>query len=391
MAMHRIFCDLQSNPERKFPMEIAEVTNKKLLRRFIGFPYQLYKNDPNYVPELVISQKKMLSDKNPFFEHSQVKLYLATDKKKVTGRIAAIHNRPHNRLYNENTAFFGLFEVEDSFEVFMSLIGHVIEWARSEGFNRLMGPANFTTNDSCGFLIDGFEKKPVIHMPYNKDYYPDFFERYGFRKAMDLYAYEITAQDLKKHIKEKLLRRIEQKLLLEGIGIRPVRFSEMDSEIMKLREVYNASNADNWGFIPLTEEEFRSMAIDLKSLIPEKLILFAEKDEKVIGFVVALPDFNQVFQHIHSGRLLPAGIFKFFWYKGKINKARILILGVLNGFKNKGIDLLLYKRLQENLGTMGIYQGEAAYVMENNIRMNSILQKIGGRVVKKYRMVCMNL
>jgi GNAT superfamily N-acetyltransferase len=372
-------------------MEITEADSKRLMRLFIGFPYKLYKNDPNFAPDLIISQRKMFSKENPFFEHSHAKYFLAKDKGKAVGRIAVIHNRPHNSLYNEKTAFFGFFEAEDNFEVFTCLIEKAIEWARSEGFDKVMGPTNFTTNDSCGFLISGFEKMPVIHMPYNKFYYPEFFGRYGFVKELDLFAYEILAKDLREHINEQLLRRVEDKLALGGIRIRQVRFKDMETEILNLMEVYNTSNAGNWGFIPLTEKEFRSMALDLKSLIPEKLILFAEKDKKTIGFLVALPDFNQVFKHMPSGRLLPAGIFKFLWYKRKIDNSRILILGVLKDFKNRGIDLLLYKKIQENLDTIGIYGGEAAYVMENNIAMNSIMRKIGGTVVKKYRIVSMDL
>ena len=372
-------------------MEITEADSKRLLRLFIRFPYKLYKNDPNYVPDLIISQRQIFSRENPFFEHSRAKYYLAMDNGKAVGRIAVIHNRPHNSLYNEKTAFFGFFEAEDNFEVFTCLIGKVIEWARTEGFNRLMGPTNFTTNDSCGFLISGFEKTPVIHMPYNKYYYPKFFERYGFVKELDLFSYEISGKDLKRHINEELLRRVEDKLALEGIRIRHVRFKDMETEIQNLMEVYNASNAGSWGFIPLTEKEFRSMALNLKRMIPEKLILLAEKDNKLIGFLVALPDFNQVFRHIPSGRLMPAGIFKFLWYKRKIDNSRILILGVLKNFKNRGVDLLLYKKIQENLDTIGIYGGEAAYVMENNVAMNSIMQKIGGTVVKRYRIVSMDI
>jgi len=367
-------------------MEITEVKDKKLLRQFISFPYKLYKNDPNYIPDLILNQKKIFSNTNPFFEHSQALLFMALENKKVMGRIAAIHNRIHNNIYNEKTAFFGFLEAVSRDDVFIALIGKVSEWAKSEGLNKLVGPTNFTTNDSCGFLISGFDRMPVINMPYNKDYYAGFFDRHGFTKELDLFAYEHTAQNLKMHIDEKLLHRVGEKLFSEGISLRQVHFKDMDAEIMKLREVYNASNIGNSGFIPLSENEFKSTAKDLKTLIPEKLILFAEKNDETVGFIVALPDYNQVFRHIHSGRLFPFGIFKFLWHKRKIDNARVLILGVLPKYRGKGIDLHLYYRIQQNLASIGIHRGEAAYIMESNTVMNSIMQKIGGKLVKKYRM-----
>jgi len=156
-------------------------------------------------------------------------------------------------------------------------------------------------------------------------------------------------------------------------------------EIRSLREVYNQANKDNWGFLPLNEMEFRETALQLRQFVPEKMILVAENKKQMIGFIVAIPDLNQVLSHIKSGKLWPFGILKFLWYKRKINNARILILGVIEEFRNKGIDIILYKKIQENLTTMGIYHAEACYVMENNLKMKSIIEKIGGISVKKYR------
>jgi ribosomal protein S18 acetylase RimI-like enzyme len=188
-----------------------------------------------------------------------------------------------------------------------------------------------------------------------------------------------------------MVSRILARLHKDGISIRTLRFRDFESEINALVHVYNSSNAANPGFIPLTTREFRYMAKDLKALLPEKLILLAEKDKKIIGYLVALPDFNQVFRHIPSGKLFPAGFLKFTWYRRKIDNARILILGVMSEFRNRGIDIVLYSMIRENLRSMGINHCEASYVMENNARMNSILQKIGSRIGKTYRIYSLDL
>jgi hypothetical protein len=368
-------------------IEIREVKSKKEFRSFIQLPHWIYKDDPNYVPELFITQKAMFDrNKNPFFIHSKVDFFLAYKANQIVGRIALIRNNNHITHSGEKSGFFGFFDSIDNYNVAKALLDKATTWLNDEGLNCIIGPENFTTNDSCGTLISGFDSPPVVMMPYNKPYYNDFLERYGFIKEMDLSSYFlIDDKTLKSPSHEIVLKRINDNLRDSGITIRNINFKILDEEIKALREVYNQSNNDNWGFLPLSEVEFRLLALQLKQFVPEKMILIVEKEERQIGFIVAIPDLNQVLIHIKSGKLWPVGILKFLWYKRKINNARILILGVLDEFRNKGIDIVLYKRIQENLVNMGIYNAEACYVMENNLKMNSIMKKIGGRSLKKYR------
>jgi hypothetical protein len=372
-------------------MEIISVTNRRLLRLFIDFPHTLYKNDPNYVPELYITQKHLLTSRNPFFEHSEAAYFLAFLNGKVAGRIAAIQNNVHNQRYKNNAGFFGFFEVIQDYEVCRILFNKVAEWFRSKQIYRIVGPTNLTTNDSCGVLISGFELSPIVMMPYNKKYYDDFLSRYGFVKEMDLSSYLLDGIQLKSLTEKPFVSKIQDKLREGGIVIRPINFKNFDEEVNQLRKVYNESNAGNWGFMPLNDKEFRCMAKEIKKLVPANLVLIVEKANKQIGFIVAVPDYNQVLRYISRGRLLPFGFLKFLWYRSKINSARILILGVCKEYTNRGIDLLLYKIIQENLNTIGIYGGEACYVMEDNNAMNSILKKIGGKLIKKYRIYKMNI
>ncbi|HEX2394808.1 MAG TPA: hypothetical protein VHI78_05640 [Bacteroidales bacterium] len=337
------------------------------------------------MPELYIAQKKMLTEKNSFFEHSKASLFIAEDEGKVVGRIAFVENLPHNNIYKEKTAFFGFFEVVERYEVAQLLFSRVFKLVKLHSYDKLVGPTNFTTNDTCGLLTSGFDIMPVILMPYNKKYYPDFLNRLGFEYEMGLSSYKIESTSLNSFLGKPVIQRIKNRVDKAGILIRSIRYKDIDNEILHLREIYNTSNLNNWGFIPLSENEFKNMAKDLKSLIPQSLILFAELNRKIIGFIVALPDYNHVFKRITRGRLFPFGLLKLIWYKHQIKSARILIMGILQEYRNKGVDIMLYKQINENLNQVGIFQAEACYVMENNKSMNSILEKIGGSIIKKYK------
>jgi hypothetical protein len=366
-------------------IKIIKVSTRTELNQFVNFPKKLYQSDINFVFEPKSMQKEFLSKKNPFFEHSEATYYIAKSKDKVIGRIASINNTVHNKVYGEKTGFFGFFESIEIYEVTKLLLDKVVDSFLQNGFNKIIGPTNFTTNDSCGMLISGFDEPAVVMMPYNKEYYNDFLIRYGFVKEMDLCSYSISSQMLTIPPFSKLERRISDKLAASGITIRPINYKILDQEIISFREVYNKSNINNWGFIPLNEKEFRHTANQFKLFVPEKLMLIAEKDKKQVGFIVALPDLNQVFSHIKSGKLFPFGFLKFLWYQRKITNSRILILGILLEYRNQGIDIMLYKKIQENLVNLGIHHAEACYVMESNAMMNSIIGKIGGKCVKKYR------
>jgi hypothetical protein len=368
-------------------IDIVEVKSKREFRQFIKLPNLIYRDDPCYVPELYVSQKKMFDRKrNPFFEHSKVDFFLAMKENQSVGRIALIRNNIHIQITGEHCGFFGFFDVIDDFEAARALLDKAVEWIKNEGLAALTGPENFTTNDSCGTLISGFNSPPAVMMPYNKQYYNDFLTRYGFGKVMDLSSWFIDDQILKSPYIERIVRRSTDHLSASGIIVRPINFKIFDKEISALREVYNQSNKDNWGFLPLTEKEFRETAQQLRQFVPEKLVLMVEKEQQIIGFIVSIPDLNQVLIHIKSGKLLPFGFLKLLWYRRKIRKARVLILGILDEYRNKGIDIVLYKKIQENLATLDIYQVEACYIMEDNVKMLSIMRKIGVTEVKKYRL-----
>ncbi|NLD48794.1 MAG: hypothetical protein GX660_16645 [Clostridiaceae bacterium] len=370
-------------------LKIIEVNTKKQLKQFIEFPNILYKNCPYYVPSLYLSVKWTLSKKNPFFEHSQMALFLASNNNQVVGRIAAIYNKTHLDIYKDKTGFFGFFDAINDIEVARELFNASFNWLKSKGLTSMMGPTNLTTNDSCGILIDGFNQQPMVSMPYNFDYYADLIETYGFRKTMDLFSYHIDGSAVEYKYKNTLERSYEN-LAKNNISIRSLSTKNFDEDLAKLRPAYNNCNEHNWGFMPLNKAEFKALADDLKMIAPLDLAIVAEKDNQIIGFIIAIPNINQALKHVKRGKLLPFGFLKLLWYKRKVNSGRILILGLLNEYSGMGLDLVLYKKIKEALNYHGIYTAEACYILDSNYQMNSILKKLNGKCVKKYRIYSIN-
>jgi len=364
-------------------MEIRKVLSNKDLKRFINFPHQLYKGDENYVPTLNLVTKMMLSHKNPFFKHSEIALFLAIKEGKTVGRIAAIYNKTHLDVYNDNTGFFGFFDSIDDISVAKKLFETCEQWLAEKSIVKVIGPTNLTTNDSCGFLVEGFQFAPMIMMPYNKEYYNDLCAQLGYRKLIDLNSYSIDGSSIKKY-NNVYLRGLDV-MQSNNINIRSITTKTFKEDVAQLMNVYNKTNEKNWGFMPLNEEEFKAMADDLKTATPLDLALLVEKDNKIIGYLIAVPNLNQAFRFVKNGKLFPFGIFKFLVKKRTVNSARIMILGILDEYKSMGIDLILYQRIKEALNKRKIFSSEACYVLENNQRMNSILGKLSEGVIKKYR------
>lgn len=367
-------------------ISIVPVTQKKLLRKFIDFPHNLYANDPNYVPELFIAQRDLLTPgKHPFYEHSVVKMFLAYDEKIIKGRIAAILNNNHNKFNKTNEGFFGFFDCENNKEISTQLFTTAVSWLKEQGVNNVIGPVNPTTNDPVGLLIDGFDSPPMAMMPYNKPYYAGLIEDFDFVKKVDLLAYYLDAKTTDER-PVRLHEALVQRLAKRNIVVRTINMKDFKNEAAKLREVYNAAWDHNMGFVPMTASEFKYLAKDLKLILDPDFCLIAEHEGKVVGFGLAIPDVNQILIKIKKGRLLPTGIFKLLLGKKKINQVRILALGVIEGYKKLGIEACFYASIIEKARDKNIKGGEASWVLEDNFLMNKGIRDMAGKVYKTYRL-----
>lgn len=363
-------------------IQIAPVTNKKEKMEFIKFPWKIYKADPYWVPPLIIDMKHMMDcDQCPFFEHSEADFFLARRNGETVGRIAAILNNRHNQVHKDNIGFFGFFESVNDADVSKVLLDAASEWCRKKGLERIRGPMNYSQNESCGLLIDGFDSSPVVMMTYNPRYYIELFEQCGLQKAMDLYAYYLSA---KKELPERLVRVAERIKERAGVTIRPINLKNFWGEVEKVKKVYNAAWAPNWGFVPLTDNEIKHLAKELKSALDPDIVFMAEDNDEPVGFSLALPDFNMAIKKA-DGRLFPSGLLKVLWNKRKINGLRVVIMGVIPDYQKRGIDSVFYWETYRRGVKKGYRWGEFSWILENNTMMNRAAQMMGAHVYKTYR------
>lgn len=367
-------------------IEIVEVDTESAKKTFIEFPYELYKSYVNWVEPLRFDVKNNLdTKKNPFYRHSRIKLWLAKKDGKVAGRIAGIINDNHNKYYNDRTGFFGFFECINDEEVAHMLFEKAGQFVKQHGMDTLRGPVNPSTNDECGLLVDGFDSPPVMLMPYNPEYYKDLLTSGGFVKAKDLLAFWINQDVIKDEQMMNKLKRISEMIIKkENLTIRNVNLKDFKNEVQKVREVYNNAWQDNWGFVPMTEEEFNFIAGHLKQIVDPDYVEFAEIDGKPIGFSLAIPDINQAIKGL-NGKLFPFGILKFLSNRKKINQLRVIIMGVKKEYHKKGIDAVFYRNIINAGYRNNIKGAEISWVLEDNFAMKQTSEKLGGKVYKTYR------
>ncbi len=364
-------------------VNIIKVQTKKEIKIFINLAYAIYKDNPYWVAPIEMDLKKRFNkNKNPFFNFGDMQLFIAFKNNKPVGRIAAIENRLHNKIHNENVGFFGFFECINDQTIANKLFDAAFEWLKNKGFDSVLGPTNPTSNDEYGLLIDGFEDTPRIMMPYNPPYYLDLINGYGFEKAKDLNAFKIENRKLL--AQKKLVRGAEIVRKRNGVNIRHLDIKNFKAELDEVKKVYNKAWSPNWGFVPLTDEEIEEIAKDLKMLLDPNLVLFMEKNKETIGFALVIPDYNKIFVDI-KGKFFPFGIFKFFARRNKLEWARVLILGILPEYQKKGLDALFYYEITKRAEKRGILYGEASWILEDNLMMNKGIEMMDGNLYKKYR------
>lgn len=364
-------------------IDVTPIQSPADLRAFIKLPWTIYRNDPYWVPPLRSDLKKRLDkSRYPFFDHAEAEFLIARRKGRVVGRIVAIKNDAHNDFHKEQVGFFGFFEsIEDS-DVAAALFSHAAQWLRERKLEVMRGPVNYSTNDDCGLLVDGFDSSPMILMSYNPPYYSDLVDGFGFKKAKDLLAYEITDEV---QVPERLERTVQWIKKRKKITIRPLVKKQIHQEIQHFKEIYNAAWKQNWGFVPMTDREIDYMARELIQIIDPDLLLFAEVEGEPVAFILALPDFYVALKHI-NGRLFPFGVLKLLWHKRKIDTARVITFGIKEAYREQGIDALMYYEVY-NIGVAkGYRRGEMSWVLEDNTLMNRALENMGATLYKRYRL-----
>jgi GNAT superfamily N-acetyltransferase len=367
--------------EDTFVIKEANQHESRVLKDFIRFPYWLYKENPYWVPPLLGEEKRFLSKKhNPFLKNNPVVFYVCYRGKTPVGRIAGIINKEHNNYHEDKTAFFGFFEAIDDERAAERLFQAVTQWVKEKGADALRGPTNFTINDVSALLLDGFDETPFLMMPYNPSYYEELYRKNGFDIAMRFFAYEVTQDTIKF---PNLLDRLDKRLKNDDIQIRNLSFKTFDKDFRVIVDIFNRAWDHNWGFTPISYEEALEEFKKVKVFVKPDLILIAEHKGEPAGFALALPDINQVLKPLR-GRLFPINWIKLLWNLKKINRIRVALMGVLEEYRSKGIDLMFYKKIVDNSLHHDYYKAELSWILENNRMMNRVLQHINAKRSKVY-------
>jgi len=365
-------------------INVVPVTSRKLLKQFIMLPYRLYKGDPNWVPPLIMDQKNFFNpQKNPYYKHSAVQLYLALEDGRVIGRISAHSNTQHNLEHKENIGFFGFFECEDNLEAASKLFDAAFKWNKDRGFTSMRGPMNFSVNQEVGLLINGFDSPPMIMMRHDKEYYQALFEGCGMQKTIDLYAYLSVRNEMPERI-DRVAAALQRR---SGVQIRHLSKDKKNlrRDIKTVFEIYTKAWEYNWGNVPMTKAEFGHIVEELLPLADPELIFIAEKDGHPAGFSLAMPNYNEVLK-VMNGRVNPLTLIKAMFAKKKIGSARVITMGVIKEFQGRGIDSLFYYHSYKNGLPKGFFRGEFSWVLENNTMMIRVAEMLDAVPYKTYRL-----
>jgi len=364
-------------------VEVVPVTTARELREFIRLPWKIYRNDPFWVPPLILDMKKLLNRKaHPFFRHSSADFFLARRNGEWVGRIAAIVNYNHNHYHSERTGFFGFFESVDDRDVSSALLESAAQYLRSRGMNEIRGPMSYSTNETVGLLIEGFDSSPCIMMGHNPACYRDMIENAGFVKCIDLYAWWLLPAN---GLNPKIARVGERVLKRENVRVRGIDMNHFWKEVDIIKNIYNDAWSANWGFVPMTDDEFIHMAKEMKQVLDPRVVLIAEKNREPVAFSLALPDFNQALRKV-NGRLFPLGLPKLLYYSRRIRQVRVLALGIVKKVQNgNGLGAALYYESFRRGVAAGYESCEFSWTLENNELINRSMELFGARIYKRYR------
>lgn len=374
------------------PVTIRKVENRADFKAFFEFPWVLYKGDPNWVPPLLSMRRDLLDkQKNPSWEYMEGDYFAAWRGDKIVGTIAAFINHRHNEFHEEHIGWFGAFEVYDDQEAATALLNTAAEWVQARGYDAIRGPQTFTTHEDVGVLVDGFVR-PVLLMSYNYPYYAKLIANAGFEKAMDVYSFYLSRQGAIEHATSDRLERLTKAVMKRNkITVRQIDRKRLKEEFVLFKEIYNTAWDKNWGFVPMTPKELDALVKSLGQFFEPDFAFFAEVEGQPAGFIMGIPDFNQVLRlaYPHPGEPEIFTLLKALWY-WKINPVidwvRIPLMGVKEVFRNKGVDAVLYYHvLAALMNSKYVHHSDSGWILEANENMVSIAKSFGSEIYKTHR------
>jgi len=371
-------------------IEIVVAERDPELKEFINLPWNLYADYLRWVPPLKKEVRRLLDPRrHPFWSSAERRLFLARRGSQAVGRIAGIIDRRYNEFHGEQMGSWGFFECADDPAAAAALFSAVETWARGKGMTFVRGPLSPSTNYEVGLLVEGFDYPPALMMAYNPPYYSRLVESCGFAKEKDLLAFLIDGDYRLPEWMDRLAERIAKK---RGIHIRPSRPKDADAEFALIREIYNASWSDNWGFVPLSDDEMRAIQKDVMRFVDPDMVFFIYYEHEPAAFCVIFPDINRLLKRL-NGRIGLLGLLKVLLYRREITGLRLLMFGVKEKYRQLGIPMLAFHHIYELVRQKkGKYRSlELGWTLEDNEAVNTLAVEAGARPYKRYRIFSKSL
>lgn len=378
---------MNENSRQPIPVTVTvrPVTNRHEMGIFIDIPWRIYADDPMWVPPLRLERRLHFSSFNPFFKHGEWQAWVAYQNNQPVGRISAQIDQLHRQRYGADTGHFGLLECIDDAEVFATLIHTAEAWLAARHTRHVSGPFNLSINQECGVLVDGFDTPPMVMMPHSRKWYSRFLEEEGYQPLKDLLAYWVEVDFEVPRVMSVLLKKFSSQ-----VQVRRLRRNKFSEEMGILRDIFNDAWSENWGFVPFTEAEFAELGTSLRLLVPDDFIQIAEVDGIPAAFMVGLPNLNEIFAEL-NGRLFPFGwvrLIRQLKSRG-VRTGRIPLMGVRKQFQNTPLGMALAFMVIDAPRQLGLSRGvravELSWILEDNKAMRGILDSIGSRQYKRYR------
>ncbi len=365
---------------------VHEVRTRRDRNAFVRVPWQIYADDPMWVPPLLIERKAFINpQKHPFYLHGAATQFLASQDGKWVGRILVSDDPLYNQTHDSNVGCFGMFESTSDPAVAHALLDAASNWLRQRGRTHIMGPIDYSTNYDCGLLIDGFDTPPRVLMNHNPPFYAGLLESWGLMKAKDLFAWWVVVNP---ELVAQWGARVERIRKRGSVMVRAFRLDDSKAEVMRCKDLYNAAWEKNWGFVRMTDAEFLFMAKDLVEWVPPDLLQIAEIDGRPVGMSMLMPDFNEAMRPL-DGRVfrwgIPIGLLQFRRNIRRVRHCRLMALGVLPPYRRRGVVELLVDGVMNTMLRHGLVAGECGWTLEDNESINHAIRATGGTRYKTYR------
>lgn len=372
-------------------VEVRPVSTTADFKAFFEFPWTLYRDDPNWTPPLLSMRRELLDKKkNPAWEYMEGEYFAAWRGERIVGTITAHINHRHNEFHNEKVGWFGFFEVYDDQEAASALLQTAGRYVQERGYEAIRGPQSFTTHEECGLLVEGFTP-PMLLMPYNPPHYQRLVEGAGFVKAMDLYSMYMDKRLMQQHNNlERIGKLVDRAVRRSNITIRPINTKRKKAEFRLFKELYNDAWEANWGFVPMTERELDALVESLGIFFDPKMAFFAEVNGDPAGFILSIPNFNEVLHRVYPRPGVPElwSLLKAGWYwkaRRVIRSARTPLMGVRAQYRNRGIDLALLYELGKTLIPSQYEFLDSGWILETN-DLVKISLSLGNLIYKTHRL-----